>query len=85
MDSEFVHVNSGMVTNHHYVLSFQAERTILIKHENYPYSMPANFEPPRWIYLSSAGEASEQFHLELADGWRHTRRQNWPSNRVPSK
>jgi len=66
VDTTYVHVNPGMVTNHHYVLWFHAERTILIKHENYPYVLPQDLESPRWIYLSSAGEASEDFHYALA-------------------
>ncbi len=67
VDTSYVKVNAGMVTNHHYVLWFHAERTILIKHENYPYAIPQELEPPKWMYLSSAGEASENFHYELAD------------------
>src|SRR3989344_2303708 len=66
VDSTYVHVNPGIATNHHYVLWYQAERTILIKHEDYPYVLPQNFEPPRWMYLSSAGLHSADFHLSLA-------------------
>lgn len=61
-----VRVHEGLSTNHHYVLWFEAERTILIKHEAYPYAMPENFEAPKWIYLSSIGDHSEAFHNELA-------------------
>ena len=64
--TNYVQVNQGIPTNHHYVLWFGAERTILIRHEDYPYAMPIDLAPPRWIYLSSAGENSEKFHLELA-------------------
>lgn len=66
VDRSYVHVNDGIPTNHHYVLWYEAERTILIRHEAYPYAIPDGFVPPKWIYLSSAGEASEQFHLDLA-------------------
>lgn len=66
VDTTHVHINDGIPTNHHYVLWFHAERTILIKHEDYPYVLPENLEAPRWMYLSSAGEKSEQFHLDLA-------------------
>ncbi len=66
MDTRYVRVNAGIPTNHHYVLWYGAERTILIRHEAYPYELPQPFAAPRWMYLSSAGEASEQFHLELA-------------------
>ncbi len=67
VDTSCVRVHDGIPTNHHYVLWYEAERTILIKHEHYPYAMPEPFAAPRWIYLSSAGENSEAFHLELAD------------------
>lgn len=66
VDTRYVAVNDGMPTNHHYVLWYEAERTILIRHEAYPYVIPKEFIPPRWIYLSSTGERSEAFHGELA-------------------
>jgi sugar/nucleoside kinase (ribokinase family) len=53
--TEFIKVNKGLKTNYHFVLSYQAERTILIKHENYSYKLPA-IGKPSWIYLSSAGQ-----------------------------
>lgn len=67
VDTRFVAVNEHLATNHHYVLWYDAERTILIRHEAYPYVVPADLAPPTWIYLSSAGEHSEAFHDELAD------------------
>src|SRR3989344_759967 len=66
VDARFVAVNESLSTNHHYVLWYDSERTILIRHEEYPYIIPADFAPPKWIYLSSAGERSEAFHDELA-------------------
>ena len=65
VDTAYVAVNEGIPTNHHYVLSFDAERTILIRHEAYPYLIPEGFVPPKWLYLSSTGEHAETFHLEL--------------------
>jgi ribokinase len=66
VDTRYIRVNDGIPTNHHYVLMYGAERTILIRHEIYPYSMPEGFVSPKWIYLSSAGEHSAEFHQELA-------------------
>jgi len=66
VDTQYVAVNDGVPTNHHYVLSFGAERTILIRHEAYPYLIPEGFQPPSWLYLSSLGEHTEAFHAELA-------------------
>ena len=66
VDTAHVAVNDGVPTNHHYVLWYGAERTILIRHETYPYLIPEGFAAPKWIYLSSVGENSEAFHTELA-------------------
>ena len=66
VDTKYIAVNEGIPTNHHYVLSYEAERTILIRHEAYPYLIPEGMTPPKWIYLSSVGENSEEFHKELA-------------------
>ena len=66
VDTIYVAVNDGIPTNHHYVLWYEAERTILIRHEAYPYSLPDGLPPPSWLYLSSLGEQSKQFHHELA-------------------
>ncbi len=66
MDTKYVAVNENIPTNHHYVLSYEAERTILIRHEAYPYLIPKGLTPPKWLYLSSVGEHSEAFHTELA-------------------
>ncbi len=56
VDTRFVRRHKGKTTNHHYVLRLGAERTILIKHEVYPYAFPDLPEEPRWIYLSSVGK-----------------------------
>lgn len=66
VETRYIAVNANLSTNHHFVLWYENERTILIKHEAYPYVIPKNLDAPRWIYLSSAGEQSEAFHLDLA-------------------
>ncbi len=66
VDTTYVRVHEDIPTNHHYVLWYEAERTILVRHEAYPYLMPEGFLPPKWIYLSSTGENAEAFHGELA-------------------
>lgn len=40
VSTEFIKVNKGMASNYHYVLWYGADRTILIKHEPYPYVWP---------------------------------------------
>ena len=68
VDTSLMVIDKNNKTNYHYVLSFGAERTILIKHEHYPYSFPALSEEPKWIYLSSMseGEAAKKYHAEIA-------------------
>ncbi|MCR4311084.1 MAG: carbohydrate kinase family protein, partial [Candidatus Taylorbacteria bacterium] len=67
VNTAYVTTHKDMRTNYHYVLSFGAERTILVKHEEYDYRFP-NVEPaPKWLYLSSLGENAESYHYELAD------------------
>ena len=66
VDTTYIVVNENVHTNHHYVLRYEAERTILIRHEAYPYLIPEGVSTPKWMYLSSIGENSEAFHAELA-------------------
>ena len=68
VETKYIAVNEGIPTNHHYVLSYEAERTILIRHEKYPYRMPEGLTPPPWMYLSSVGEQTEAFHREI-EAW----------------
>lgn len=64
--TDFVKVHERKRTNYHYVLRHGAERTILIKHEAYPYVLPDFSTPPRYLYLSSVGENGEAFHHDIA-------------------
>ena len=65
VDTQYITVHDAIPTNHHYALMYETERTILIRHENYPYQMPEDFKAPSWIYLSSMGAHSEAFHASL--------------------
>ncbi len=65
VDTRFIKLNKGKKTNYHYVLWFQDDRTILIKHEEFDYELP-DIGGPRWVYLSSVGENSLEFHATLA-------------------
>lgn len=69
VDTRFVRVNPGNKSNYHYVLSYKAERTILIKHEEYDYHWP-HFRPtevPRWLYFSSISVHAIPYHDQVAD------------------
>ncbi len=66
--SEFVKVNKGLPTNYHFVLTYQAERTILIKHQKYAYMDPRVLDKKTdWIYFSSIAEHTLPFHHKIAE------------------
>jgi sugar/nucleoside kinase (ribokinase family) len=58
-------------TNYHYVLWYGDERTILINHEKYDYTVSSDLLSgkikPRYIYLSSLGENTLGFHMALGE------------------
>jgi sugar/nucleoside kinase (ribokinase family) len=62
--TESIHINKGVQTNFHFALSFQGERTILIKHNKFVYKLPKRLETS-WIYFSSIAAGTEKFHKEL--------------------
>lgn len=64
--TDFIKINRGIKTNYHYVLWYPPERTILIKHEKYDYSLPKVGEP-KWIYFSSVSENAFPFHNTVAE------------------
>jgi len=64
IDTQHIHVNKGVLTNFHFVLSFQGERTILIKHNKFVYKLPSNLDT-QWIYFSSMAAGTEKFHKEI--------------------
>ncbi len=66
VSTDFVKVHKGKESNYHFVLWYEEERTILVKHHEYPYEMP-EVGAPRWLYLSSLGENSVPFHHEIAE------------------
>jgi len=66
VSTEFVGVQSGHPTNYHYVLWYGAERTILVKQNQFDYALPVFTEAPKYIYLTSLGESAKDFHHEIA-------------------
>ncbi|TSC67580.1 MAG: putative Ribokinase [Parcubacteria group bacterium Gr01-1014_72] len=65
--TDFINAHKGAKTNYHYVLWYHEDRTILVKHESYPYRLPAISPAPRFVYLSSIGGGTEAYHDEIAD------------------
>ena len=64
--TQYIKQYDGIKTNYHYVLWYDSERTILIRHEDFPYTLPLGEVGPRWLYLSSLNEKSLAFHHEIA-------------------
>lgn len=65
IDRTYLTRQKGIGSNYHYVLSYNAERTILVKHHEYDYKLP-NLSPPKYMYLSSLAENSLPFQHEIA-------------------
>lgn len=69
VQTQFIHSHPGKVSNFHYVLWYESERTILIKHEKYAAKWPhiTKEETPQWIYLSSIGQDELHLQDDIAD------------------
>ena len=57
----------GMPSNYHFVLWYDVERTILVKHTEFPYSFDMNMPAPKWIYLSSLASNSAEYHDQIGE------------------
>lgn len=66
LNTSYITRHSAVPTNHHYVLSFRSERTILVKHQAYEYRFPKNLPEPKAVYLSSLASSTESYHDEVA-------------------
>jgi ribokinase len=64
VSTKLVTIHKNEKTNYHYVLQYGAERTILIKHEEYKYKLP-ELPKTKWLYLSSLGENSLSYHQDI--------------------
>jgi sugar/nucleoside kinase (ribokinase family) len=70
VSTKLMKTQAGKPTNYHYVLWYEAERTILVNHVNYDYSLPAQakrLHTNGWVYLTSLGNGTEKYHEEIAD------------------
>ncbi len=67
IDTEYVVTQDGKFSNYHYVLWYESQRTILVKHEKFDYAVPTLASAPKWLYLSSLGENSLPYQHALLD------------------
>ncbi len=63
----YITISKEHPTNYHYVLWYDVDRTILVKHAPFTYKIPELKLSPKWIYLSSLGESAKDFHTEIID------------------
>jgi ribokinase len=67
ISTEFMVTDIGKKTNYHYVLWFETDRTILVKHEEFNYTAPGFSVAPKWVYLSSLAAHSLPYHQALIE------------------
>src|SRR3989344_8281012 len=67
IDTSYMVTEDGKKTNYHFVLWYENQRTILVKHEDFTYQVPALREPPEWVYLSSLAANSLPYHQALVE------------------
>src|SRR3989338_1217032 len=65
--TDFVYKDIRYPTNYHFVLRYGAERTILIKHAPFSYTLPNENTTVDWVYFSSIGEHALPFHHEIVE------------------
>ena len=66
--TDYISTIDGLESNYHYVLWYGTERTILVKHTEFPYSFPPkDLKEPKWIYLSSLASNSTDYHKEISE------------------
>ena len=64
--TSYITTEKNKNTNYHYVLWYDVDRTILIKHTEFNYKFP-NLEKVNWVYLSSLAENSLPYHEEISE------------------
>ena len=64
--TEYIEKEKGGNTNYHYVLWYDIDRTILVKHTEFNYKLP---ELPKisWIYLTSLANNTLPYHQEITE------------------
>lgn len=77
VDISHVEKQEGKTTNYHYVLWYENNRTILVKHEHYDYALPPLTEPPHFVYLSSLAAHSLPYQLAWIEALK-----KWPQTKL---
>lgn len=67
VSTKFLVAEAGKQSNYHYVLWYETDRTILVKHEDFSYTVPTLDQSPKWIYLSSLAASSKPYHDAIVE------------------
>lgn len=66
VNTEYIKTQIGKNTSFHFVLWYGVERTILTKHNDMNYSLPA-LPKTKWVYLSSLGNAPDSYYEKILE------------------
>lgn len=64
--TDYVAIEKNKLTNYHYVLWHNVDRTILVKHTEFNYAFPEIKQEVAWMYLSSLAPNSLEYHRQIA-------------------
>jgi sugar/nucleoside kinase (ribokinase family) len=64
--TDFVSQQENKETNYHFVLWFEDDRTILIKHNSYERTFP-DIGEPKWVYFTSVGSDAGKYQEQVID------------------
>jgi sugar/nucleoside kinase (ribokinase family) len=67
INTKYVIIHKDSKSNVHFVLRYGAERTILVKHTEFPYSFPNISPAPKFLYLSSLASNSLEYHHQISE------------------
>lgn len=62
VDTRFIAEDPNLPSNHHVVLNFKGERTILIYHQPWKYKLP-DLDKTKWVYFTSLGPTFMESNL----------------------
>lgn len=62
VDPRYIIVEKEMPSNHHVVLDFKGERTILVYHQPWEYNLP-DLEKSKWVYFTSLSPSFTKSNL----------------------
>ena len=66
INTKDIKIHKNKTTNHNFILRYKEDRTILIHHNQYNYSLAGNLaKAPKWLYLSSLAKNSLEYHTQI--------------------